>query len=164
MERDLDHASMCHQQDVTVLVLLKDLVHRGRHSRVERGSALAVRNDVPVGLFHPTGPCLRISRCDLLRRLAFPLAEIDLPQRGPRLGLEMDCSTDQLRGLERALQVAGVKASEAPAGQSRSEQGGLAAALVGEWRIELTLDAVLLIPDGLAVADQNQPRGRRASW
>jgi len=65
------------------------------------------------------------------------------------------------RGLERALQVAGVEAGPDPPGQPPAEQLCLPPAFLGKRGIELALDSVLAIPGRLAVADQEQASGRR---
>jgi hypothetical protein len=42
-----------------------------------------------------------------------------------------------------------------PGDESSAEQAGLAAAFVGQRRVELALDAMLAIPSRLAVANEN---------
>jgi hypothetical protein len=69
-------------------------------------------------------------------------------------------SGDRLCGLERALQVAGVKAGKAPAGEPEAEAPSLLASFTRERRVELALDAPLAVPGRLPVANQQQARRR----
>ena len=62
---------------------------------------------------------------------------------------------------EGARQIARVEAGKPAPTEPLPQQLGLAAALIRQRGIELTLDAVLAIPRRLAVANQQQPRRRR---
>ena len=146
-------------QDVAVLVATEDLLDRGRDARLEKRRSLAARDEVPVGLVGPSRPGFGEPLPQLFGAQAFPLAEKDLPERGQRLGGDSDRPAQDGRGLECALEVAGVKAGPMPAGQPPAQQLGLPPALLGEWRIELALDAVLAVPGRLAVANQEQASG-----
>jgi hypothetical protein len=74
----LDHAAVCHDEDVAVFVLLKDLVDCGSDARFEVRGALSARHEVPVRFFDPARPRIRIFLGDLFGVQALPLAEIDL--------------------------------------------------------------------------------------
>jgi hypothetical protein len=95
---------------------------------------------------------------ELVGAQALPLAEVDLTQAGGRLRPQPDHRLDRLRRLEGALQVARIEPREPAPGQPASQPLGLSASLLGQWRIELALDAVLTVPRRLAVADEEQPR------
>src|SRR5689334_5204273 len=161
MQRDLDHTTVGHDQDVAVRVALEDAVDRLRDSSVEGRLALAAWHHVPVRLFDPARPCVRITRGYLICAQTFPLAQVDLAQR--RLGArgQADPEADDVGGLKSALQVARVMGREAAAGQPRAQELGLAAAFGGKRRVELALDAVLAVPGRLAVPDEDKARG---SW
>ena len=101
---------------------------------------------------------------DLLRPQALPLAEVDLAQGGHRFGLDAGGEgADGLRGLERALKVAGVEAGKLAPGQARAQELGLSEPLRRKRRVELALDAVLAVPRRLAVAHEHEARGGRTS-
>ena len=144
---------------VAVRVQAQDVVHRRRDTTVESGLALATGDDVPVRLIDPAGPGLGIALGDLFCGQPFPFPEENLTQGGPRLGLQVDGGANDLGGLEGARQVAGIQAGEAARGETSAEQRSLAPSQLGQWRVELTLDAVLLVPRRLAVADEDKARG-----
>src|SRR5690348_11775230 len=108
MQRDLDHPTVGHDQDVAVRMALEDVVDRVRDSSVEGRLALAAWHHVPIRLFDPACPCVRITRGYLICAQAFPLTAVDLAQR--RLGArrQADPGADDLCGLESPLQVARV--------------------------------------------------------
>src|SRR5258708_1964769 len=88
---------------------------------------------------------------------AFPFAQVDLPETSRGIGFEVDQRLDGLCSLKSALQVARVEARQTAACEPASQQLGLAAALAGQRRIQLALDAVLAVPGRLAVANQDHP-------
>jgi hypothetical protein len=139
----------------------EDLIDRLAYPRIEFRLALAARHDVPVRLLDPPRPCVGITRSDLVRAQALPLAEVDLAQRGLGDGAQADGRANDLGRLKRALEVARVVGDEGPAGQASGQELGLAAALLGEGWVELALDAVLAVPGRLPVADENEPRRSR---
>src|SRR5438094_5289271 len=143
----------------------QDLFESGGDAYVESRRAFTTRHEVPVRFGDPARPRLGISFRDLFRAESLPFAEIDLAKRFQRLGLQDDRPTQDLGRLERALEVARVDAGELASGQARPQEGGLAAALLRERRVELSLDAVVSIPRGLPVADEEEAgQSPRRRW
>src|SRR5437763_3880767 len=141
MQRHLNHAAMRDDEHVAARMLRQDLVDRLADPGIEFRLALSARHDVPVRLLDPSRPCFGITRSDLVRAQALPLAEVDLAKR--RLGdrPHADRSSDDLRRLERALEVAREIAGEDPPSQAGGQELCLAAAILGERWIELALNA-----------------------
>lgn len=142
-----------------MLVAPEDLLDRRRDARFEKRSALAAGDEVPVRLVRPRRPRLGEPLGQVIGAQAFPLAEEDLPERGQRLRGDSDRSAEDGRRLERALEVARIEAGPMPARQPPAQQLGLPPALLGKGRIELTLDAVLVVPGRLTVANQQEASG-----
>jgi len=161
MQRHLNHAAMRDDEHVAARMLCQDLIDRLADPGIEFHLALSARHDVPVRLLDPPRPCFGITRSDLVRAQALPLAEVDLAKR--RLGdrAHADRSSDDLGRLERAFEIAREVGGEGPPRQTGGQELGLAAAVLGEGWIELALDAVLAVPGRLPVADQNEPRRSR---
>src|ERR1700674_573399 len=152
---------MCHHEHVAGDVPVQDVVERGRDATFERSSAFTSRNNVPIGLFHPSRPCLGKSIGDLVSAQALPIAEKDLAEACLGLWFEPDERSDVPGGLERSLQVARVETGEGSAGQAVAKQLSLAPTQLREGGIGLSLDAMLAVPGRLAVADEVQtPRVR----
>jgi hypothetical protein len=128
--------------------------------RLEKRGAFAPRDEVPVRLVRPACPGFRESLRQLVGAQAFPFAEKNLANGVQRLGSDADRAAEDGRGLERALQVAGIEAGPMPPGQPPAQQLRLPPTFVGERGIELALDPVLTIPGRLAVANQEQASGR----
>jgi hypothetical protein len=159
MEHHLDDTAVRDHQDVGVRMSLHDVVDRRRDSGLEHGRALAPGHQVPVRLLDPRSPCLGKTLRYLGGRQPFPVAEEDLAQG--RLGRRRlpDRRADGFGGLERPPEVARVETGEAPLRQPLSQQLRLTQAFKRQRGVELALDAVLVVPGGLAVANQYQARG-----
>jgi len=158
LQRDLDYAAMRDDEDIAVLVFLKNLIEGGGNPHLEIRSPLTSRHEVPIGFLDPARPRVGKSSCDLVRCQTFPLAEINLAKQLFRLGLGACGDRDGFGGLERPFQVARVKACKSPAGKPEAKAPGLLPAFLGKRRVELALDAPLAVPGRLAVADQQQAR------
>jgi hypothetical protein len=161
MQCDLYDAPVRNHDDVAVTVALEDRVDRSEDACLEEGGSLASRHQVPIGLLVPARPRCRKAFGQLLGAQALPITEKDLTEPGHRLGDQPGRRLDRLRRLERTLQVARVKACEPTSGEAPANPLGLMVSFFGERRIELPLDAVLAVPGRLAVANEQQPRGRR---
>src|SRR5258708_23777885 len=165
MERDLDHACVGDGQDVPRRVAAQNFVQGSIDPGFGAGGAFSTGYEVPVGLLGPPRPCLGETLRYLVGAEAFPFAKVDLPETSRGIGFEVDQRLDGLCSLKSALQVARVEARQTAAGEPASQQLGLAAALAGQRRIPLALDAVLAVPGRLAVANQDHPgRRSRARW
>jgi hypothetical protein len=138
---------------------LHHVVDRRRDPGFEHGRALAPGHHVPVRLLDPRSPCLGKTLRYLGGRETFPVAEEDLAQR--RLGRRRlpDRRADGTGGLEGPPEVARVETGEAPLRQPLSQELRLTQAFRRQRGVELALDAMLAVPGGLAVANQNQARG-----
>lgn len=159
MQRDLDHAAVRDHKHVAVTVFLHYVVDGRRDSSVEPGRTLSTRHHVPVRLLDPRRPSLGKTLRYLGGRQPFPVAEEDLTQRlVERRGLA-DAGADDFGRLAGPLEVARVETREPPSRQTLSQEVGLAPAFRRKRGVELALDAVLLIPGGLAVANQDQACG-----
>src|SRR5712692_2476358 len=161
MQGDLDDPAMGHDQDVSVIVAREDRVDLGNDPGLERRRALSARDDIPARFLRPPRPGVRKSLRQLIGLEPLPIAEKDLPQARRRAGRAASRGADQLGGVQRALEVARVEAGKAVTSQPSPHAHRLAATFLREWGVELALDAVLAIPGRLAVANQQQSRGRR---
>jgi hypothetical protein len=145
-------------QDVAVFMVLKDLIDGGGDARLKVHGAFSTRHQIPVWLLDPPRPLIGKSLGNLVGEEPLPLAEVNLAQRLVGLWLRAGRGGDRLGGLECALQVAGVEAGKAPAGKSVAQAASLLAAFVRKRGVELALDAALVVPRRLPVANQQQAR------
>jgi len=159
MEHHLDDTAVRDHQDVGVRMSLHDVVDRRRNSGFEDGRALAPGHHVPVRLLDPRSPRLGKTLGDLGGRQPFPVAEEDLAERRLRSRRLPDRRADRFSGLECPPEVARIETGEAPWGQPPPQELRLTQAFKRQRGVELALDAVLVVPGGLAVANQNQARG-----
>src|ERR1700674_2681819 len=165
MERDLDDASVSDDQDVSMRVPVENFVQCRDDAGFEARGAFSAGHDVPIRLLAPPRPGIRETLGDLLSAQTLPVAQVDLSEARRGLRHEVDECANRFCGLEGALQVARVEARRPATGEPAAEELGLAATLVGEGRIQLTLDPVFTIPGRLAVANQDHPgRRSRARW
>jgi hypothetical protein len=158
MQCDLDDAAMSHHEDVAMGVVEEDLVDRATDSRVKPLRTLTTRHQVPIRLFDPTCPCLRVTRGNLRGAQAFPLAQEDLAQRGLGCRLNTNRRADDRGRLEGSVQVARVVRDDGAAREPGRQPLGLAATVGRKRRVELALDAMFAIPGRLAVADEEKAR------
>lgn len=142
-----------------MLVAPKDLLDRRRDARLEKGRALAAGDEVPVRLVGPRRPRLGETLGQVVGAQALPLAEKDLSQRGQRLRGNADRPAEDGRRLEGTLEVARIEAGPTPSRQPPAQQLGLPAALRRKGWVELALDAVLVVPGRLTMANQQQASG-----
>jgi hypothetical protein len=130
------------------------LVHRPGHARPEVLPRLAgrrlARPAAPVGQLLPLG-------VDLRGHAAAPFADVDL---APALVEAARAQAQQLGGLARAAEVAAHDALVRQAVEDRCEGERLLAPAVRERRVELALEALLGVPGGLPVADEDQAVAR----
>lgn len=147
-------------EHVAMGVTPKERLDDGGHPGFEIRLPLTTWHNVPARLVYPPRPRLGVTLGDLVRPQPFPLAEEDLAQGPFGLWRDADAGAENLRRLEGARKVARVVAGELPACQARGQEFGLTAAVGRKRRVELTLDAVLAIPRGLAVADEKKARRR----
>jgi hypothetical protein len=143
------------------VVALEDRVHGGDDTRLEERGPLTSWHQVPVGLLCPARPGLWKAFGQLGGAQALPLPEEDLTESGRRLRVQPGRRLDRLGRLESTFEVARVEACESAPGEAQPNPLGLAASFLGERRIELALDSVFPVPGRLAVANEQQPRGRR---
>src|SRR5258708_11169480 len=163
MQRNLDHAAVRDDHDVALRMAAVNAVERRASSRIKQRGAFTTRRQVPIRLLDPPGPCVGETLGDLFSTQPFPFAQEDLAQRRIRIRFHADGGADQLRGLKRSLQVAGIKPGESTSSQSPANPRSLAAPLIRKRGVELALDAMVSVPRRLAVADEHQARWGRTS-
>src|SRR5215472_396036 len=120
-DRDLDHATMSHAEDVTVRVALVDAGERPGHPLSERLSTLSSRDHIPGGLPAPPLPEFGKLIHQLSSGLALPGAERDLAQAPLGSGLHAHRCGDLVRRLARPCQVAAVETGQLMTSKSLGE-------------------------------------------
>jgi 3-oxoacyl-[acyl-carrier protein] reductase len=108
---------------------------------------------VPVG-----GSALRVALLDLVHGQALPVADVDLAQRLEGSNVELQSGGHDRRGLARPSQRARVHGAEALARENVCELRRLGTPGLVERSVGVALEAMLSVPVGLAVPDQDDGR------
>src|SRR5258708_36506876 len=102
MERDLDHASVGDEQDVSLRVAAQNFVQGSIDPGFEAGGAFSTGYEAPVGLLGPPRPCLGETLRYLLGPEAFPFAQEAPPETSRGVGVQGDQRPEGLGRLKSA--------------------------------------------------------------
>src|SRR5262249_7473041 len=110
-----------------------------------------------VGRQEPGPVGIPFARAHLVHRAAFPLAEGQLAQLLERHERDAGAGQCDLGGLARAPERAHVRGGQAIAAEGGAESLGLRASTRGQRDVGASLETAFGVPDGFAVAREQQP-------